>query len=137
MVELRRRFSGNPVRISEMRDFIRAGCRSVWSEPSDDSAISQLELAVSEAGSNIVLHGLKGQPERSIGLSLNLDDQQACVTFMYTGPAFTPRAVPNPDFSGNSESGYGLYLIQKSVNEFSFSRDDAGLCTIRLVKHRT
>jgi len=137
MVELRRQFSGNPVRISEMRDFIRAGCRSVWSEPSDDSAISQLELAVSEAGSNIVLHGLEGQPERSIELSLNLDDQQACVTFMYAGCAFAPHTVPNPDFSGNAESGYGLYLIQRSVNDVSFSRDDAGLCTIRLVKNRT
>ena len=137
MLELRRQFPGNPLRISEMRDFIRAGCRSIWSDASEDSAISQLELAVSEAGSNIVLHGHEGQPEKSIELSLNVDDQQACVTFMYTGRAFTPHAVPMPDFSGNAESGYGHYLIQQSVNDVSFSRDNAGLCTIRLVKSRT
>jgi anti-sigma regulatory factor (Ser/Thr protein kinase) len=136
MMEMRRQFPGNPLRISDMRDFIRAGCHSVWSDASDDATISQLELAVSEAGSNIVLHGLEGQRERSIELILNIDDQQASVTFMYTGCTFTPNTVPKPDFSGNAESGYGLYLIQQSVNQLSFSRDDAGLCTIRLVKNR-
>lgn len=54
-----------------------------------------LQLAVSEAGSNIVLHGLEGQRERSIELILNIDDQQASVTFMYTGCTFTPNTVPS------------------------------------------
>ena len=37
MVELRRHFSGKPQLVSEMRDFVRDGCRQVWKEPSDDS----------------------------------------------------------------------------------------------------
>ena len=137
MVELRRRFAGKPQMISEMRDFVRDGCRRVWNEPCDISAISQLELAVSEAASNIILHGLQEHPGELIELALNVEIREVCVTFTYPGCAFTPQAVPAPDFTGRAETGYGLYLIQQSVDEVHFSRDDAGYCTIRFIKNRT
>ncbi len=38
MVELRRHFPGKPQLISEMRAFVREGCRQVWKEPSDISS---------------------------------------------------------------------------------------------------
>lgn len=136
MVELRRRFSGNPQLVCEMRAFVRNGCREVWNEPSDISAIAQLELAVSEAASNIILHGLQDPSGGLIELALNVEDQQACVTFLYSGCEFSPKSVPAPDFAGCAESGYGLYLIQQSVDEVHFSRDDAGHCTIRFIKNR-
>jgi anti-sigma regulatory factor (Ser/Thr protein kinase) len=137
MVELRRHFSGTPQMVSEMRDFVRDGCRRVWARPSDNSAISQLELAVSEAASNIILHGLQGNSGELIKVTLNVEIRQACVTFVYPGCAFSPQTVPAPDFTGCAESGYGLYLIQQSVDEVHFSRDDAGYCTIRFVKKRS
>ena len=137
MVELRRQFQGKPRLISEIRGFIRKGCCQVWNESSDKPTISQLELAVSEVASNIMLHGMKGQPGGLIELTLNTEDDRACVTFTYPGCAFAPEAVPPPDFTGRAESGYGLYLIRQSVDEVHFSRDDAGHCTIRLKKNRT
>jgi anti-sigma regulatory factor (Ser/Thr protein kinase) len=136
MVELRRHFPGNPSQITEMRDFVRTGCRRIWNKASDIQTISQLELAVSEAASNIILHGLQRPPCELIGLVLNIEEQQACITFLYPGCTFIPQAVPKPDFTGRSESGYGLYLIQQSVDEVHYSRNDAGLCTIRFIKNR-
>ena len=136
MVELQRRFPARPQRISEIRHFIRDGCRKVWSESSDDSAISQMELAASEAASNIILHGLDEQLNATIQLDLKVDSDQASVALLYPGCEFRPQAVPPPDFTGHAESGYGLYLIQQSVDEVPFSRDDTGLCTIRLTKNR-
>ena len=136
MVEQRRHFPGNPCLISDMRDFIREGCRKVWNQDADAPAISQMELAVSEAASNIMLHGLQGPPGQSIELILNLEEHQACITFRYPGCAFQPHTVPAPDFTGRAESGYGLFLIQQSVDEVDFSRDDAGVCTIRFIKNR-
>ena len=137
MVELRRQFPGKPDLISDMRDFVREGCCDVWNEASDVQTISQLELAVSEAASNIVLHGLQGQSGELIDLTLNIENQQARVTFLYQGCEFMPQAVPKPDFTGHAESGYGLYLIRQSVDEVNFSRDDAGRCTMCLIKNRT
>jgi serine/threonine-protein kinase RsbW len=137
MVELRRHFPSKPSMISAMRNFIRDGCRQIWTAASDVPVMSQLELAVSEAASNIMLHGMSGQPGAMIELTLEIESERACVTFSYPGCAFTPEAVPSPDFSGRAESGYGQYVIQQSVDEVHFSRDDAGRCTIRLIKNRT
>lgn len=137
MVELRRDFQGKPRLISQIRGFIRKGCCQVWNESSDFAAISQLELAVSEVASNIMLHGMREQPDPLIELTLNIENECACVTFSYAGCSFTPEAVPPPDFTGRAESGYGQFLIQQSVDEVHFSRDDFGRCTICLKKNRT
>jgi anti-sigma regulatory factor (Ser/Thr protein kinase) len=137
MVELQRQFQGKPRLISEIRGFIRKGCRQVWSESSDKQTISQLELAVSEVASNIMLHGMKRQPEGQIEVTLIIDNERTCVTFSYPGCAFMPEAVPPPDFAGRAERGYGQFLIQQSVDDVHFSRDDAGRCIIRLTKNRT
>lgn len=137
MVELRRQFSGDACRISEMRDFVGNGCRLVWDEPSDAASIAQLELAVSEVASNIILHGISRQSDPElIELILNADRQQASVTFCYRGCEFSPDTVPTPKFDGRAESGYGMYLIQRSVDGVEFSRSDAGDCTIRLTRNR-
>ncbi|MCA9009016.1 MAG: ATP-binding protein [Planctomycetaceae bacterium] len=136
MVELQRRFPAKPQRISEIRRFVSDGCRKVWHESFDDSAISQLELAVSEATSNIILHGLDEPSNATIQLDLRVDSDQASVALLYPGREFRPHTVPPPDFTGHAESGYGLYLMQQSVDEVDFSRDDTGLCTIRLTKNR-
>lgn len=136
MVELRRHFPGKPHLISDIRDYTRTSCRLIWNESSDIPSISQLELAVSEVASNIMLHGMRGQPDGLIELTLNIEQMRACVTFSYPGCAFSPETVPTPDFTARAESGYGQYLIRRSVDEVHFSRNDAGLCTICLIKNR-
>ena len=97
MVEQRRRFPSDPRLISDMRDFIRNAVGEEWNEADDHQVISQLELAVSEAASNILLHGLQGHPGESIELILEVADDRAFVTFLYQGCAFTPPAVPTPE----------------------------------------
>jgi anti-sigma B factor antagonist len=136
MVESRRQFEGKARLIPEMRDFVRERCHQVWNQRSDAPWISQLELAVSEAASNIVLHGLRGQSNKFIELVLHVEDDRADVTFLYSGCAFDPQAVPPPDFTGRSECGFGLFLIRQSVDDVVFSRDDAGRCKLRLLKNR-
>jgi anti-sigma regulatory factor (Ser/Thr protein kinase) len=80
---------------------------------------------------------MRGKPGGEIELTLNTEGDQANVTFSYAGCAFIPEAVPPPDFAGRAESGYGQFLIQQSVDEVHFSRDDAGRCMISLTKNRT
>lgn len=136
MIELRREYESDPQRVCDMRAFVREGCRQSWTEPTDVAAIGQLELAVSEAAGNIILHGIRGTPGRPIELSLTIDSERACVMFHYIGCDFDPQSVPPPTFDAGSESGYGLYLIRQSVDDMQFSRDEAGRCEIRLVKNR-
>ncbi len=137
VVELRSRYPNDPRSLPEMRAFVRNGCLQLWQQDADNRVISELELAVSEAGSNIILHGFNGQPDDQIELILTVEIDRACVTFLYPGCEFTPGKVPAPDFTGCSESGFGLYLMQQSVSEVDFSRDEVGYCRIRFVKNRS
>lgn len=136
MGELRREYNCDPRLVGDMRGFVRDECRRQWTAPSDAVAIGQLELAVSEAAGNIILHGYRGTPGQPIELSLTVDGERACVTFYYAGCDFDPRSVPPPKFEADSESGFGMYLIQQSVNEIEFTRDATGRCGFRLVKNR-
>lgn len=136
MIELRREYECEPRRVCDMRAFVREGCRQCWTEPTDDTAIGELELAVSEAAGNIILHGHPGAPGQPIELALTVDSERAYVMFHYLGCDFDPQSIPPPAFDADSESGYGLYLIRQSVDDMQYSRDDAGRCEIRLIKHR-
>jgi anti-sigma regulatory factor (Ser/Thr protein kinase) len=136
MLESKREYLSDPCRVCDMRAFIREGCRQFWIDPEDDVAIGQLELAVSEAAGNIILHGHSGRPGQPIELALTVNSERACVTFHYPGCDFDPQSVPPPTFDAASESGYGLYLIQQSVDEVQYSRDETGRCAIRLLKNR-
>lgn len=137
MIELRREYESDPRLVCDMRAFVREGCRQSWTEPTDDGAIGQLELVVSEAAGNIILHGYRETPAQPIELVLTVDSERACVMFHYWGCDFDPQTVPPPTFDAGSESGYGLYLIEQSVDEVQYSRDEAGRCEIRLIKHRS
>lgn len=136
MIELKREYESDPRRVCDMRAFVREGCRQSWTEPTDDEAIDQLELAVSEAAGNIILHGYRGTSGQPIELVLTVDSERACVVFHYPGCDFDPQAVPPPAFDAESESGYGLYLIQQSIDDVAYSCDETGRCGIRLVKNR-
>ena len=101
-------------------------------------------LALEQAVEALREHKLAEEAREAIHAEMQVDlnrvtyrlNQQACVSFMYPGRVFTPQAVPPPEFTGHAESGYGVYLIQQSVDEVHFSRDDAGHCTIRFLKNR-
>jgi len=48
---------------------------------------------------------------------------------------FTPLAEVQPDLSGQSVSGFGLYIIEQSVDSIEYSSPMPGFASIRLVKH--
>lgn len=136
MLRVQRDFLSDLRTIRDMRAFVREGCRQVWTSMSDDAAVAAIGLATGEAAANIILHVYHSEPNRPIGLAVTVDDEQARVALKYVGDAFDPRSVPLPDFDAGRESGYGLYLIDQSVDQVTWSSDDAGLCTMSLIKHR-
>lgn len=137
MVRRQREFDGALCHLAPMRAFLRDVCRESWpAEPSDERLILQLELALTEAASNIILHGLQGQQNSSITVTLEVNDEQACVTLQYPGTPFDPHLAPAPSFDGSREDGFGLYLIGECVDEMHYGQDDRGQCVIHLVRKR-
>jgi anti-sigma regulatory factor (Ser/Thr protein kinase) len=118
--------------VGAMRDLVRDTCRRVWNTESDQ-AIDQLILAVDEAAMNVILHAYQQRPDQPIQLVMEIDDAEAIVSLYHCGPNFDP---PPPQLDIGKESGYGLYLIQHTVDDVRYFRDEQGRCAIRLVKKR-
>jgi anti-sigma regulatory factor (Ser/Thr protein kinase) len=54
----------------------------------------------------------------------------------HLGDTFDPAAVSAPAFDGTRDGGFGMYIIEQSVDEVRYYRDERGRNTISLVKNR-
>jgi anti-sigma regulatory factor (Ser/Thr protein kinase) len=137
MVQGQREYDGDLRQLAPMRAFLREVCReSRQGEPADLDLILRLELALTEAASNVILHSCQDQQHKSITLTVEVDDDQVSMTLRHTGKPFDPQTAAAPVFDGSQESGFGLYLIRKCVDEVRYGQDDEGRCVMRLVLKR-
>lgn len=122
--------------LARARRFVRDVCTGLPGAPLDDNAVASLELAVTEACSNIVKHAYHGRDDQWIGLEAEAYPDAVSLHLHYLGEAFDPSKVQPPALDGSRESGFGLYLITKTVDEVQHFRDDRGRNCITLVKRR-
>src|ERR1043166_868461 len=122
--------------MAAVRSVVREVCRSAWNAAAEDEAITQLELAVDEAASNIVLHAYEGKPDVPFELEVAADADRGSVTLYHRGIPVDPAVVRAPAFDGSLESGFGLFIIRQAVDELSFFEDERGRHAMRMVKKR-
>jgi anti-sigma regulatory factor (Ser/Thr protein kinase) len=122
--------------LAPAREFVRRVCERIAAPPLDPERISQLELATTEAISNIVRHASSGAAEVPIYVDAEVFTNRVAITLKYHGEPFDPRAVTPPAFDGSREGGFGVYIIARSVDDVSYERDADGVNSIRLVKTR-
>lgn len=79
----------------------------------------QVALAVNEAFSNIVLHG---RCDGTIRIEVEPDDEGITVRILDQTQGFDPLFVAYPQFSGENGGGFGLFLIQNSVDHISYRK---------------
>lgn len=98
-------------------------CRNFISEICNAAGQSkialQMALAVNEAFSNIVLHG---RCDGVIRIEVEADDGGMTVRILDQTEGFDPLLVPYPHFSGENGGGFGLFLIQNSVDHISYRK---------------
>ncbi len=91
----------------------------------DKSVIEDLNLALTEAMTNIARHGYLGQAG-DIHLSIRVDDTYLTCQLEDSGIAFDPTLLghnaPNP--SDLKEGGYGWYIIRKLSDQLFYARED-------------
>ena len=100
----------------------------------DQDGVAELELAVNEAASNIMKHAYHGRTDQWIKLEADMLPGRVSIRLHHLGDSFDPGAVSPPALDASRESGFGIYLITKSVNEVRYSRDERGRNCITLVK---
>jgi PAS domain S-box-containing protein len=99
-------------------------------------AVASLVLAVDEAISNIIKHAYRGREDQRIEIAATAFGDRISIRLRYLGASFDPSVVPPPSFDGSRESGFGVFLIGKSVDAVRYDRDDLGRSRIRLDKRR-
>ena len=119
-------------RMGEAREWAVAHARRAGL---DERAVSELELALTEALSNVIRHGYAGSQDGEIRLSLTVDDHRLTMTIEDRGRAFDRDAHAGIDLDLPQGGGYGVFLIEEVMDEAEWSSSPEGNC-LRLVKYR-
>jgi PAS domain S-box-containing protein len=118
-----------------VREFVRRCCRELPGGPLDETSTSELELAVDEAASNIMRHAYGGRSDQRIHVEAEGFPERVSVRLVHLGEPFVPPAAP-PAVDGRRDSGFGTYLIARSVDDVRYERDERGRSRVVLVKWR-
>ncbi len=122
--------------LRRVREFVRAFCHQIPGPPLDEDSTCSLELAVNEAASNIMKHAYHGRTDQRIHLDMEAFPGRVAVRLHHLGDPFEPSTAPPPALDGSRESGFGTYIIARSVDEAHYYRDERGRNCIALIKIR-
>ncbi|HXY77844.1 MAG TPA: ATP-binding protein [Candidatus Acidoferrales bacterium] len=87
-----------------------------------------IELALTEALANAVVHGAKSDPSKVIECDVACDEQRGMMIIVRDpGSGFDPSKLSNPCQGENiySEHGRGIYLINQLMDEVQFHKNGA------------
>ncbi|QDT57199.1 Anti-sigma F factor [Caulifigura coniformis] len=98
--------------------------------------VFSVRLALEEALVNAIKHGNQLDPDKSVRIQCDVEQDRVYVEIEDQGPGYVPDDVPDPTLDENIEraSGRGLMLIKSFMNRVEFN--EKGNC-IRLEKLRS
>lgn len=82
-----------------------------------------IELALSEALANAVIHGAKGDPKKVVECDVACDETRGMLIVVRDpGSGFDPSCIPSPIVGENiySNHGRGIFLINQLMDEVRF-----------------
>ena len=101
-----------------------------WAPGKEDD----IELALSEALANAVVHGCKCDPSKTVECCLMGDEKRGLVIVVRDpGPGFDPAGVPAPTAEENvySDHGRGIFLINQLMDEVQFRKNGTEIHMIK------
>jgi serine/threonine-protein kinase RsbW len=85
-----------------------------------------IELALTEALANAVVHGAKSDPSKTIECDVACDEKRGILIIVRDpGPGFDPTQIANPCHGENiyENHGRGIYLINQLMDEVQFHKN--------------
>jgi serine/threonine-protein kinase RsbW len=120
--------------LSAIRRFVEEKATGLGVDP---DGVSDMLLAVNEAGSNVILHGYQGQPG-TIEIELSRRGESLVVRLRDQASPFDPTSVPPPDVTLPLEQrpygGMGIHLIRQLMDEVTYRVTPQGGNELTLVK---
>jgi serine/threonine-protein kinase RsbW len=93
-----------------------------------------IELALSEALANAVVHGAKSDPSKIVECDVACDENRSLLIVVRDpGDGFDPAAIPSPVQAENIYSGHGrgVYLITQLMDEVKFLKNGTEIHMIK------
>jgi len=120
--------------LARARAFVRDFCAGISAGCVDRNDVAALELAVNEAASNVMKHAYRGRTDQRIVLDAEAFPDHLILRLHHLGESFDPATAPPPALDGSRESGFGLYLISRTVDDVRYGRNERGWNSITLIK---
>ena len=121
--------------LNMVTDFVAGLAQKAGMDPVE---ISKLKIAVYEAGMNVIEHGYQFAPGKSIAVEVVREGKQLLVIMKDKGKTFDFYTVKPYDVDtavkGKRKGGYGLYIIQRSVDEIRYENDSFAGNRLTLIK---
>ena len=101
----------------------------------DESKLSGLLLAVTEAVTNAIIHANKCDETKKVQMNVTKDGNKLIITIKDEGKGFDPSKVPDPTEPENllKDSGRGLYLMKIYTDELKYNLTSTGTETILIL----
>ncbi len=122
--------------LSRAREFVRTVCRNLPGSPFDDESVGKLELAITEACSNIIKHAFRERADQSISVAAEVFPGNVSIWLRHLGTPFDIAGISPFRPECPQESGLGMHLISRSVDQVRYYRDEHGRNCVELTKAR-
>lgn len=120
--------------LSQIRDFIEVAALGLGFDP---EGIHNLQLAVDEAATNVILHGYKGRGG-PLEIEVKPSQHDLLVCLRDEAVPFDPTTVPPPNLtlplSQRPIGGLGIHLMRQTMDEIRHQLTPTGGNELMLVK---
>ena len=121
--------------LSQIRDFVEMAATGLGFEP---EVIPNVQLAVDEVATNVMLHGYHGQGG-PLEIELERLEHDLIVHLRDEAAPFDPTTVPTPDLTlplaKRPIGGLGVHLVRRTMDEIRHQITSTGGNELTLVKH--
>lgn len=121
--------------LNRLTDFVTALAQKIAMEKIE---LSKLKIAVYECCVNVVEHGYNFEPGYDMAVEVLLEDNKFYVTIVDWGEPFDFYKDRDYDvesaFEEKQRGGFGMYIIERSVDEIKYSNDPVKGNRLTLVK---
>ncbi|NMC73312.1 MAG: ATP-binding protein [Geobacteraceae bacterium] len=87
-----------------------------------EALADQLNVVLTEAMSNAILHAHDDDPHKTVHISLAISDHELRIRVYDQGRGFDLDAVGEPDADGCGEHGRGLFIIRCMMDVVTYRR---------------
>ena len=122
--------------LARVREFVRHVCRELDGPALDETSTTEVQLAATEAASNIMRHAYGGDTSRRIDVLGEVRDDRVAIAFAHDGEQYEPGEVAEPEVDPATQGGLGLYIMQKILDDVVHSDQNSHRPSTTLIKNR-